>query len=94
MMNGTADAQNPFGNMWMLMAMGDGKDIDPMMLAMMMGGQGNMNPMMLAMMMGGDKTDMRDMLLLSMMMNQNQSQTPFIRVPPCAAPTPTDNTQH
>lgn len=79
-MNTPASQENPFGNMWMLMAMNsnEGKDIDPMMLMLMMsqGNMGNMNPMMLAMMMNNsDKdTSMRDMLLLSMMMgNQNHT---------------------
>lgn len=82
MMNGAADAQNPFGNMWILMAMGDGKDIDPMMLAMMMnqGNMGGMNPMMLALMMGdGKDTSMRDMLMLSMMM-QNSAVSDKARI--------------
>ena len=59
------------------MAMGDSKDIDPMMLAMMMSqsNMGGMNPMMLALMMGdGKDTSMRDMLMLSMMMG-NQGHT-------------------
>ena len=77
----TPSAQNPFGNMWMLMMMGeDNKEFDPMVLVMMMsqGNMGGMNPMMLAMLMGspssGKDTNMRDMLMLSMMMsNQNQN---------------------
>ena len=102
MFNNTATAQNPFGNMWMLMAMGENKDIDPMMLMLMMnqGGMAEMNPMMLALMLGGEgkDTSMRDMLMLSMMMGQNQGHSckcnhqedvnPNSRVDSVCLPTP------
>lgn len=66
----SADADNPFGNIWMLMAMSDGK-MEDMLLPMMMmnGGFGNMNPMMLYMMMSDSKTD-KSILPLLMMANQ------------------------
>jgi hypothetical protein len=55
------NAENPFGNMWMLAMMGDGKDINfkDIMLMQMMSGQGNsnMNPMMAMMLMGENNED-------------------------------------
>ena len=73
-MSTPASQENPFGNMWMLMALSgeDGKDIDPMMLMLMMGGNkmGEMNPMMMYALMGGDKNkDMLPLLLMSGMFN-------------------------
>lgn len=62
-----ATADNPFGNMWMLMMMGD-NGIDPMMLMMMNGGKMDMsNPMMMYMLMKDGNTN--DMLPLMLMMN-------------------------
>lgn len=65
---GGMSADTPFGNMLPLMLMGDGKDIDPMMLMMMMGnGAMDMsNPMMMYFMMKDSKDN--DMLPLLMMM--------------------------
>ena len=65
------NAENPFGNMWMLAMMGDGKDIDfkDIMLMQMMSGQGNMtmNPMMAMMLMGDKGND--DNLMMAMAMS-------------------------
>lgn len=73
---GSADAQNPFGNMLPLMMMGD-KDIDPMMLMMMCGNGGfdMSNPMMMMFLLDdkGDKSDMmKTMLMAQMFANQNK----------------------
>ena len=62
-----ATADSPFGNVWMLMMMGDG-NIDPMMLMMMNGGKMDMsNPMMMYMLMKDGNAN--DMLPLMLMMN-------------------------
>lgn len=69
MMNGV-DANNPFGNLWMLMLMDDkSKNNDMLPLMMMMnGGNANMNPMMMYMLMkDGNMSD--NMLPLMLMMN-------------------------
>ena len=73
-MNTPASKENPFGNMWMLMALNgdEGKDIDPMMLMLMMGGgkMGEMNPMVMYALMGGNKNqDMLPLLMMSGMFN-------------------------
>lgn len=75
---GKPDAENPFGNMWMLALMGDGKDFDVkdfMMLNMMNGNAGaQMNPMMMLMLMG-DKSQDNDLMMamaMSGMFNQKQ----------------------
>ena len=57
--NGGATAENPFGNMWMLMMMGDNKDMKDILPLMLMAG-GNMdmsNPLMLYALMGDGKMD-------------------------------------
>lgn len=75
---GKPDAENPFGNMWMLALMGDGKDFDMkdfMMLNMMNGNAGaQMNPMMMLMMMGnkGQDNDLMMAMAMSGMFNQKQ----------------------
>lgn len=72
------DAENPFGNMWMLALMGDGKDFDMkdfMMLNMMNGNAGaQMNPMMMLMLMGdkGQDNDLMMAMAMSGMFNQKQ----------------------
>lgn len=74
MMHGMApSADNPFGNMWMLVLMdGDNKDMNKMLPFMFMNQNGmNMDPMMMMLMMGDNK-DMGDMLPLMMMMNMNK----------------------
>ena len=73
-MNGMAKpcADNPFGNMWMLMMLEDG-DIDPMMMMMMMMNGGKMdmsNPMMMYALM--NKSSNSDILPLIMMANMNK----------------------
>jgi hypothetical protein len=68
MFNGNASAENPFGNMWMLMAMSDeNKDMKEMIPFMVManGGMNNMNPMMFYCMMGKDNVDP---MVMAMMM--------------------------
>lgn len=75
---GKPDAENPFGNMWMLALMGDGKDFDMkdfMMLNMMNGNAGaQMNPMMMLMLMGdkGQDNDLMMAMVMSGMFNQKQ----------------------
>lgn len=67
----TASDDNPFGNMWMLLAMsGDNKNMSDMLPLMMMS-QGNMDPMMMFFLMGTDNKD--NMLPLIYMMNQNKT---------------------
>lgn len=70
---GTAPtADQPFGNMLPFMLMGEGKDIDPMMMFMMMnqgnGGFDMSNPMMLYFMFGKDGSK-SDWMLPMLMMN-------------------------
>ena len=65
--NGSATAENPFGNMWMLMAMsGDNKDMKDMLPFMMManGGMDMSNPMLMYALMG--KGDIDPMMLAFM----------------------------
>ena len=75
---GKPDAENPFGNMWMLALMGDGKDFDMkdfMVLNMMNGNAGaQMNPMMMLMLMGdkGQDNDLMMAMAMSGMFNQKQ----------------------
>lgn len=59
MMSGAATAENPFGNMWMLMAMsGDTKMDDMLPMALMMGGGMDMsNPMLMWALMGNRTND-------------------------------------
>lgn len=76
---GKPDAENPFGNMWMLAMMGDGKDFDfkDMLMMQMMSGQfptnGSMNAM-LALMMGdkGQDNGLMMAMVMSGMFNQKQ----------------------
>ena len=78
--NGNATADNPFGNMWMLMAMSDNKDnmndMLPLMLMANSGASGSIDPTMMMLMMtmgnkGGDS-----MLPLMLMMNANKPVAP------------------
>lgn len=66
MFNGSATAENPFGNMWMLMAMGDNQDMNSMLPMMMMAQGGAMDPtaMMMLMAMKDKDGDSNDMLPL------------------------------
>lgn len=68
--NAEASAENPFGNMWMLMLMGGDNNKDMLLPLMMMNqdGLGNMNPMMLALMMS-DSGDLKDLALPLMLMS-------------------------
>ena len=70
--NGAASADNPFGNMWMLMAMnGDNKDMSDVLPYMMLANGGDIDPtMMMFMAMSGKGNN--DMLPLLMMMNANK----------------------
>ena len=63
---------NPFGNMWMLAALGNNKDISEFLPLMMMSGS-NMNPQMMLplMMMGDSKSSAKDILPMMMFMNMN-----------------------
>ena len=72
---GTPTADKPFGNMLPFLMMDGEEDIDPMMLYLMMGDT-NLNPMMFMLMSKGENKDnMKDIMLLSLMMNGNN---PFI----------------
>jgi hypothetical protein len=69
--NSSANADNPFGNMWMLMAMsGDNKDMNDMLPFMMMANGGNVDTNMLMFMAMSGKGG-NDMLPMLMMMNMN-----------------------
>jgi hypothetical protein len=70
--NGAASADNPFGNMWMLMAMNsDNKDMSDVLPYMMLANGGDIDPtMMMFMAMSGK--DNSDMLPFLMMMNANK----------------------
>ena len=65
-------ADNPFGNLWMLMLMDGKSDMKDMLVPMMLMNQANgstnaFNPMMLMLMNDGD---MKDIALPLMLMNQ------------------------
>ena len=68
MTGGAASADSPFGNMWMLMAMGDNKDFSDMLPLMFMSQGGNVDPMMMYALMNQDNQKM--MPLMWMMMNK------------------------
>ena len=74
---GAPTAAQPFGNMLPFIMMGEGKDIDPMMMFFMMNqGNGNFdmsNPMMLYFMMGKDGKS-NDWMLPMMMMNMQNGK--------------------
>ena len=71
MVNGSATASedNPFGNMWMLMAMTQENNSNDMMIPMMMmANNKNIDPMMMTLMFAGDKSA-NDILPMMMMAN-------------------------
>ena len=71
-----ANADNPFGNMWMLMAMsGDNKDMNEMLPFMMMANGGNIDSNMLMFMAMSGKGN-NDMLPMLMMMNAANASAP------------------
>ena len=77
----TANADNPFGNMWMLALMGDeNADFNPMIAMMLVGQNGNAitaNPLMLMALMGNNKLDNNNllpMLAMSQMMNAPKAE--------------------
>ena len=77
----TANADNPFGNMWMLALMGDeNADFNPMIAMMLAGQNGNAmtaNPFMLMALMGNNKLDNNNllpMLAMSQMMNAPKAE--------------------
>ena len=63
-----ADESNPFGNMLPFLMLGDGKNVDPMMIMLTSGGKMDMsNPMMLYFLMkDGNKSDMLPFLMMGM----------------------------
>lgn len=68
-MTGGANAAAPFGNMLPLLMLGDGKDLDPMVMMMAMGGQMDMsNPMMMYALMSkdGKANDLLPFLMMGM----------------------------
>lgn len=65
----TPSADNPFGNMWPLLMLGDSGSIDPMMLALIYAGKGDCaNPMMMYALMAS-KGNNDNLLSLMLMMN-------------------------
>ena len=71
-----ANADNPFGNMWMLMAMsGDNKDMNEMLPFLMMANGGNIDSNMLMFMAMSGKGN-NDMLPMLMMMNAANASAP------------------
>lgn len=97
-MNTPASQDNPFGNMWMLMALNgdEGKDIDPMMLMLMMSNSGQMNPMVAMMVMGGlgnsSDNDMMKWFILSQAMGNGRiAINPFADMMPKPTPNPNPN---
>ena len=65
----TPSEDNPFGNMWPLLMLGDSSSIDPMMLALMCAGKGDCaNPMMMYALMAS-KGNNDNLLPLMLMMN-------------------------
>lgn len=65
----TPSADNPFGNMWPLLMLGDSSSIDPMMLALVCTGKGDCaNPMMMYALMAS-KGNNDNLLPLMFMMN-------------------------
>ena len=71
-----ANADNPFGNMWMLMAIsGDNKDMNEMLPFMMMANGGNIDSNMLMFMAMSGKGN-NDMLPMLMMMNAANASAP------------------
>lgn len=71
--NAEANENNPFGNMWMLAAMGDSMDTSMLAMMMLAGGQ-TANPMMMALLMSKDIDDKNNLLPL-LMMNQMNNNT-------------------
>ena len=70
----TPSADNPFGNMWMLMLMDGKSDLKDIMISMMLinqasGSTNTFNPMMLMLM---NDSDMKDMAIPLMLMNQDK----------------------
>ena len=77
-MNGSANADNPFGNMWMFMMMNDnGTMSEDMIPFMFMTNQnsGTMNPMMMYFMMKGEGKEDSSWLPFMMMMNQGENKS-------------------
>ena len=65
----TPSEDNPFGNMWPLLMLGDSSSIDPMMLALMCAGKGDCaNPMMMYALLAS-KGNNDNLLPLMLMMN-------------------------
>lgn len=79
--NGVATADNPFGNMWMLMAMsGDNKDMKDMLPFFMMS-SGNIdmsNPMMMYALMGKGDIDPMMMAFMSGAFNKSAAPAPVV----------------
>ena len=69
MSGATPSEDNPFGNMWPLLMLGDSSSIDPMMLALMCAGKGDCaNPMMMYALLAS-KSNNDNLLPLMLMMN-------------------------
>ena len=69
MSGATPSEDNPFGNMWPLLMLGDSNSIDPMMLALMCAGKGDCaNPMMMYALLAS-KGNNDNLLPLILMMN-------------------------
>ena len=72
--NGGATAENPFGNMWMLMMMGDNKMDDMLPMALMMSGNMDMSNPMLMWALMGNRTN--DPMMLAMAMSGALNSAP------------------
>lgn len=81
MFAGGANSDNPFGNMWMLMAMQGDNDMSAV-LPMMMMTQGNVDPtmamVMMAMGQGNGKMDMSSMMPLMWVMQNSKPVAPVV----------------
>lgn len=72
--NATANSDNPFGNMWLLFAMGENNNMSDLMPLMFMSQNGNIDPNMAMFMMMSDKkggnNDFLPLMFASQMMNK------------------------
>lgn len=78
-LSGGASADNPFGNLGLMLMLSDNKDMSDMLPLMLMTNGGSMdmsNPLMLYALMGNDTKSGNDMLPLMLMMNANKPAAP------------------
>lgn len=80
-MTDTANASNPFGNMWMLFALSEGSNSKDMLLPMMVMSQGsqNVNPaLMYAMLNNSEVGSIENMFVMMALMGVNGQNNPFM----------------